>query len=71
MNIQLYRHSGVGQNPDKLKLKVVAYCSQAKHVRCLDSSLRWNDGVGMKDLLNSDNGGIHMVLTLIPLLPRL
>ena len=37
-------HSGLRQNPDELKLKVVTYCGSAKHMNCLDSDLRQNDG---------------------------
>ena len=40
------RHFGEGQNPDQLAHKVIVYLSRAKYVVCLDSSLRWNDGVG-------------------------
>ena len=45
------RHSGAGQNLGKLKLNLVAYWNQAKHVGCLDSSLRWNDEVEIERLI--------------------
>ena len=41
----LHRHTGAGQYLGKVVLKVFNYGHKAKHVACLDSRLRGNDGI--------------------------